>query len=396
MFIDLDDFKTVNDTLGHAVGDELLRAVTVRLSACVREQDLVARLGGDEFAVLLRGRPRAEEAAVDVARRILDAFQTPVVVGGEDMRAGLSLGVATSDHSGDRTEDLMRDADVAMYEAKEAGKGRMAVFDPAMREVLMRRHGLREELQVAIDEGDLVVQYQPIVDIATGHTYAMEALVRWNHADRGRIPPGEFIPLAEETGLVVGLGRFVLDAACREAASWPAEPGIEAPVVQVNLSALELEDDGLVSAVTDALARTGLEPRRLVLEITETLLMQDAARAVARLNALRELGVQLALDDFGTGYSSLSYLRSLPLDMLKIAKPFVDSLAIDARDEAFVRLMVELADDIGLRVVAEGIETSEQLAVLRGLGCELGQGFLFAAPVDDVGPWVRAGVPRAS
>jgi EAL domain-containing protein (putative c-di-GMP-specific phosphodiesterase class I) len=217
--------------------------------------------------------------------------------------------------------------------------------------------------------------------------------VRWKHAWRGRVPPGEFIPLAEETGLIVPLGRFVLETACRDAAHWTGNPGAPPPSVQVNLSALELEDDGLVDAVAHAIASSGIDPQRLVLEITETLLMQDADRAVRRLHALRELGVKLALDDFGTGFSSLSYLRTLPLDMVKIAKPFVDAIAVDERDKAFVRLMVDLAKTIGLSVVAEGVETIDQLKVLREVGCGLGQGYLFAAAVDDVQPWVGGIVP---
>jgi diguanylate cyclase (GGDEF)-like protein len=384
LFLDLDDFKTVNDTLGHPVGDQLLRAAARRLSGCVRRNDLVARLGGDEFAILCR--KATEQAAVDVAERALRAFQLPVSVGNHVLPVGMSVGVATRAHSGARAEDLLRDADVAMYEAKETGKGRYAVFDPEMREILMHRHGLRKELERAIAERELTVRFQPIIDLASGETRAMEALVRWRHPTRGLIAPGEFIPLAEETGLIVPLGRFVLEESCRRAQAWNTSgPPLS---VQVNLSARELEDEQLIDTVTSALSQAGIDPRRLVLEITETLLVRDAEKGSSTLNALRDVGVRLALDDFGTGYSSLSYLRNLPLDVLKIAKPFVDDIASSRADAAFVRLIVELAGAVGLMVIAEGIESAEQLEVLQRLGCDLGQGFLYAEPLEDEAPWV--------
>jgi len=298
--------------------------------------------------------------------------------------ASLAWYIATTEHSGPRAEDLLRDADVAMYQAKEAGKARYAIFDPAMREEILRRHDLKDELFHAIQAGDLLVQYQPIVDMATGDTASVEALVRWQHPERGRVPPGAFIPLAEETGLIVPLGRFVLGRACRQAAAWaPVGPGGLPPKVHVNLSALELEDASIVETVREALERSGLAPDRLILEITETLLVQDAVRGAATLDRLRSLGVGLALDDFGTGYSSLSYLRSLPLDMLKIAKEFIDELETNREDEAFVRLIVGLAKTIGLTVVVEGIETAEQGRIVRALGTDLAQGYLYSRPVDE-------------
>jgi diguanylate cyclase (GGDEF)-like protein len=386
LFIDLDDFKTVNDTLGHAIGDQLLRAAARRLSGCTRSGDLVARLGGDEFAVLCRHPNEPERAGVDVAQRILDAFEVPISVGSHLLPVRLSVGVATSEHSGGRTEHLLRDADVAMYEAKEAGKARYAVFDPAMREVVVRRHGLRKELERALARGELDVRFQPIINLEAGETEAMEALVRWDHPERGVLGPAEFIPLAEETGLIVQVGRFVLEEACHRAQLW-SQPG--APLsVHVNLSARELEDERLISTVAAVLKETALEPGRLVLEITETLLVRDAERGATTLNGLRDLGVRLALDDFGTGYSSLSYLRTLPLDVLKIAKQFVDGIAVDEADTAFVRLIIELAGTIGLTVVAEGIESAEQLNVLKRLGCDQGQGFLYARPLAEELPWL--------
>jgi diguanylate cyclase (GGDEF)-like protein len=389
LFIDLDDFKTVNDTLGHPVGDQLLRAAARRLSGCVRSDDLVARLGGDEFAVLCRRPNEPRLAGVDVAKRVLDAFQVPISVAGHVLPVRLSVGVATSTHSGGRPEDLLRDADVAMYEAKETGKGRYAVFDPEMRDVVVRRHGLHKELERALGSRELTVYFQPIMDLDSGETRAMEALVRWQHPTRGTLPPSEFIPIAEETGLIVPLGRFVLEESCRRAQAWSTA---RRPLsVQVNLSARELEDERLIDTVTDVMSHTGIDPHRLVLELTETLLVRDAEKGSTTLNALRDVGVRLALDDFGTGYSSLSYLRTLPLDVLKIAKQFVDDIAVSNADATFVRLIVELAGTVGLTVIAEGIESADQLEVLRSLGCNQGQGFLYAPALADEGQWVGGG-----
>jgi diguanylate cyclase (GGDEF)-like protein len=391
MFIDLDDFKGVNDALGHPVGDQLLKGVAARLVRSVRRDDVVARLGGDEFAVLVRRPERVASFAAELAERTLQAFSLPVAAGERMLDVGLSIGIATSQHSRSHSEELLRDADVAMYEAKEGGKGRYAVFTPAMRDHIVRHHDLKAQLQRAIDERELLVQYQPIIDLATGEAVAVEALVRWNHPDRGRIPPGEFIPLAEETGLIVPLGRYVLEEACAQVTR--RHPELK---VQVNLSAIELEHPDLIATVAGVLDRTGIAPERLVLEVTETLLVKDAGRGGQTLQQLRDLGVQLALDDFGTGYSSLSYLRSLPLDTLKIAREFVEGLAISEHDAAFVRLIVGLAKTVGLKVVAEGIETRAQLDRLREIGCDLGQGFYFAAPLDVEADWLAHGEPALS
>jgi diguanylate cyclase (GGDEF)-like protein len=386
LFIDLDDFKTVNDTLGHAVGDQLLLAAGRRLSRCIRGGDLVARLGGDEFAILCRPPNGPKRAGVDVAKRVLNAFEVPISVAGQLLSVRLSVGVATSADSGELPEDLLRDADVAMYEAKETGEGRYAVFDPAMREGVVRRHGMRKELERALEQRELTVCFQPIVDLQSGQTRAMEALVRWRHPARGYLLPTEFIPLAEDTGLIVPLGRFVLEEACRRAQAW-SSPGRPLSV-QVNLSARELENEHLIDTVTTVMRETGIDPRRLVLEITETLLVRDAERGATTLEGLRDVGVRLALDDFGTGYSSLSYLRALPLDVLKIAKEFVDGIAISAEDTAFVRLIVELAGTVGLTVIAEGIESADQLKMLQRLGCDQGQGFLYAPALANERAWV--------
>ena len=390
MVIDLDDFKGVNDTFGHPIGDELLRAVAARLAESGGPTDVVARLDGDAFAVLVRSRSDIERRVVELAERTVHAFDLPVMAGSQLLDVSLSIGLATSRHSHTNAEGLLWDANVAMYDAKEAGKRRYSVFTPAMRDSIVRRRGLRAELERAIEHRELVVQYQPIVDLVSGKTVSVEALVRWNHPRRGRIPPIEFIPLAEETGLIVPLGRYVLEEACARVVE-------RADVqVQVNLSAIELEQPDLVETIAGVIQRTGIAPGRLVLEVTETLLVKDAVRGVETLQQLRDLGVQLALDDFGTGYSSLSYLRNLPLDSLKIAREFIEGLATSDHDAAFVRLIVGLAKTVGLKVVAEGIETRAQLDMLREMGCDLGQGFYFAAPMDVDADWMNQRVGHPS
>ena len=396
LFIDLDDFKLVNDTLGHGIGDQLLCAAANRINGCVRTDALVARLGGDEFAILLGGsREAIEDLAIDVAERVVRRFRLPVSVGERMISTRLSVGIATTSHSGAVTSDLLRDADVAMYEAKSAGTGGYAVFTREMRDTVVRRHSVQEELRSGIEEDHLVLQYQPIIDLASSRIAAVEALVRWEHPERGRISPLDFVPLAESTGLIVPLGRFVLERACRQAVEWTEQGGSDVGV-QVNLSARELENPELIATVREVLEQTQLEPRRLVLEITESVMIRDAAAGGETLSALRHLGVQLALDDFGTGYSSLSYMRSLPLDSLKIAKEFTDGLGHSEEDRAFVRLIIQLARMRGLRVIAEGIEDGEQLEILRGLGCDLAQGFLLARPLDADDPLLRNAVGVAT
>jgi diguanylate cyclase (GGDEF)-like protein len=390
MFIDLDDFKGVNDTLGHPVGDQLLRGVASRLIRSVRAQDVVARLGGDEFAVLVRRASDVEHGAIELAERTLEAFALPVTAGDELLNVSLSIGIAANRHARTHAEELLRDADVAMYEAKEGGKRRFSVFTPAMRDSIVRRHDLKAELEHAIEHRELLVQYQPIVDLASGKTVSVEALVRWNHPGRGRIPPVEFIPLAEDTGLIVPLGRYVLEEACAQVSE--RHPELQ---VQVNLSAIELEHPDLLVTIADVIKRTGIAPNRLVLEVTETLLVKDAERGAETLQQLRDIGVQLALDDFGTGYSSLSYLRNLPLDSLKIAREFVEGLAFSDHDAAFVRLIVGLAKTVGLKVVAEGIETRAQLDMLREIGCDLGQGYYFSKPMDADADWLTPAAAAA-
>jgi diguanylate cyclase (GGDEF)-like protein len=380
LFIDLDDFKTFNDSFGHAAGDELLLAVADRLRDSVRPADTIARLGGDEFAVLVHETDRPDEDGVLVSERIMRAFQEPVDAASETISVHLSIGIATTRDSR-HADELIRNADLAMYRAKETGKGRFESFDLAMRDAVLKRHGLKEELQRAVERGEVVVEYQPIADLVTGEVVAAEALVRWNHPGRGRLLPIEFVPLAEETGLIVALGQHVLEQACMKVRAWQlSEPG-RTPSVHVNLSAIELRDPELSATVGAVLASAGIDPTYLVLEITESQITDEDASLTA-LHELRSMGVRLALDDFGTGYSSLSYLRALPLDIIKIAKPFVEDMARGRQESSFVRMIIDLAHALDLHVVAEGIESEDELRALRELGCELGQGFYLARPLD--------------
>ncbi|WP_051323956.1 putative bifunctional diguanylate cyclase/phosphodiesterase [Candidatus Solirubrobacter pratensis] len=389
LFVDVDDFKTVNDSLGHAVGDALLVSVAERLQRCVRPGDTVARLGGDEFAVMIPGVDDPLHDGRAVATRILREFELPVQAGAELVSVHLSLGIADSRQSGDDSDALIRNADVAMYQAKSKGKARFELFEPQMAAAILRRHDFKEELAKAIEREQMIVQYQPIVALDSGRIVAAEALVRWEHPARGLVPPVEFVPLAEETGLIVPLGRHVLREACRQARRWQdAELDGEPLRMHVNLSVAELRDPGLVDNVLGAVRDAGIDPGQLVIEITESQLL--AAASVDRFHELRRLGVKIALDDFGTGYSSLSYLHSLPLDTLKIAKPFVDGLTSGRRESSFVGMIVDLARTLELEVIAEGIETSEQLAALRELRAGLGQGYFLGRP-SAAPPRLRAG-----
>ena len=395
LFVDVDDFKIVNDSLGHAVGDALLVSVADRLRACVRPQDMVARLGGDEFAIMLPGVNDMPIDVEHVATRILRAFHGPVQAGDERLSIHLSIGIADTGQSGSDADRLIRDADVAMYQAKSAGKARVEFFDPSMAAAILRRHDMKEELAKALEREQIVVQYQPIVSLATGRISAAEALIRWEHPVRGLVPPSEFVPLAEETGLILSLGRHVLTQACLQCRRWhDADPGGEPLRVHANLSAADLRTETLVRDVAQVLDDAEIGPEQLVLEITETQLLDDATDSAARFEELRALGVRIALDDFGTGYSSLSYLHSLPLDALKIAKPFVDALTAGGREAGFVGMIIDLARTLELEVIAEGIETSAQLEALREMGAELGQGFLLGRPsVPLPGPLQRPSAP---
>jgi diguanylate cyclase (GGDEF)-like protein len=380
LFVDLDRFKVVNDSLGHSAGDALLEAVAERLRAVVRAGEMVARLGGDEFAILLEGEDATATHAVRVARRVGAALREPFFVADHEVTISASIGIASGCEA---APDLLRDADVAMYRAKSSGKGKYRVFEPAMHADALARLELDAALRHAVDRDELVVHYQPIVDLADGRTVAVEALVRWQHPERGMVSPGEFIPIAEETGLIADIGTWVLREACRQVAAWQADgaPGAPPLLLSVNVSGRQLSDPGLADLVCATVAETGLAPNSLILELTETVLMQDIRLSVAQLHALKGRQVQIAIDDFGTGYSSLQRLQSFPIDILKIAKPFVDELADQPDTAILARAIADLSRNLALDTIAEGIEGPLQWQRLRDFGCRLGQGFLFSRPL---------------
>ncbi len=380
MFIDLDDFKTVNDSLGHQAGDIVLVEVAHRLANTIRPTDTVARFGGDEFAVLLDGVEGSDEAAM-IADRLLYDLEAPCLVDGKEVYPRASIGICMSDEDllSQDAEELLRNADVAMYMAKRDEKGRYRMFEPTMHERVVERLELRSELQRALDEGQLEVYYQPVVRLNAGTNYAVEALLRWHHPTRGLIAPAHFIPLAEETGLIVPIGRWVLQQACAKGAELQAHLQ-DRLRISVNLSVKQLQADSIIDEVREALETTKLDPSSLVLEVTETVMLADADMAVQRLHALKDLGVLIAMDDFGTGYSSLSYLSRLPVDILKMDRSFLGG-GID--DRGLAAAIMAIGDRLGLEVVAEGIERSDQISSLQSLGFELGQGFLFARPMPS-------------
>jgi diguanylate cyclase (GGDEF)-like protein len=378
LFLDLDRFKLVNDRLGHATGDCLLVAVAKRLQQSVRRGDLVARLGGDEFTVLLTGLADAA-AAEQITAGLVAALEAPFVLDGQEVAVTASVGVAIAEPEQPTTPvDLLHDADVAMYQAKARGKARYELFVPAAGDGVRERAALIADLRLAT-EGEIQLVYQPVIDLATGRIVAAEALARWEHPDYGGVPPERFIPLAEETGLIVPLGRRLLDEACRQGATWQAMLPTP-PVVAVNLSPCQFQYPGLVDDVGEVLRATGLRPDLLALEITEGAMIGTVGEAMATLRQLKGLGVKLAIDDFGTGYSSLAYLQRLPFDQLKVDRQFVAGLGRTTGDEAIVTAVVGMAGTLGLAVVAEGVETAEQATWLRAVGCPLGQGFYFGRP----------------
>jgi diguanylate cyclase len=378
LFIDLDGFKSINDRYGHGVGDKLLMQVGHRLHDSVRAHDTPSRIGGDEFAVLLEGYPD-EIAAAAVAERILTAVREPMNFHGREMRIDASVGIALA-ADGDKAEDLLRNADAAMYVAKKEGRGRYQVYDARAHQTVLERLDLVAELKHAIDLHEFELHYQPIVSLDGGRITGVEALIRWRHPSRGMLAPLNFIPVAEESGLIIEIGRWILKEACREVSAWRDRIGAVPLSLSVNISGRQLQDATLVDDVRSALSESQIDPSHLVLEITETVFMDDVDVIMERLEQLKKLGVRLALDDFGTGYSSLGYLDRFPIDIIKIDKTFVDRIS-STSDDALAQAIIRLSETFKLSTVAEGIEEELQADRLAQLGCRLGQGFLFSRPI---------------
>jgi diguanylate cyclase (GGDEF)-like protein len=393
LFIDMDGFKLVNDSLGHHAGDRLLVAVAERLLACVPPGGVASRLGGDEFAVLVEVASSVE--AVELAECILLDMERPFALSGREMFITASIGIAVAEPGAMTSLDLLRSADVAMYQAKSEGRGGHSIFQPSMHDQVMRRLELEAELRRAVRGKELVLFFQPIVDLKTGRPAGIEALVRWQHPELGLVPPLDFVPMAEETGLIVPIGTWVLEEACRLFARLiRRQPAAARLVLSVNVSARQFKQADLVDVVAAALAATGLEPDHLVLEITESVLLEHTPQIAANLTGLRALGVRLAVDDFGTGYSSLGYLQRMPVNVLKIDKTFVDG--IETGGAALVRAVVNFGHSLGLESTAEGVETAEQYEQLRALGCDRAQGYLVARPLPfaELVGFVEASIAR--
>jgi diguanylate cyclase (GGDEF)-like protein/PAS domain S-box-containing protein len=386
IFIDLDNFKRVNDSLGHQSGDALLIAAAKRLTTCIRPADTAARLGGDEFVILLdQLTTQGTAEAILIAQRVLKQFEQPFSLEGKEYVVSASLGIALTEAGDSKSTSnaLLRDADVAMYRAKSAGRGRYVMFDTRMQVDVRARLDLEADLRHALERGELRMQFQPIVQLQSEGFREVEALVRWQHPTRGLVMPTDFIPIAEETGLIITIGQWVLEQACRQVAVWQAESPQGPPLqVSVNLSPRQFEHAGLIEDVERALRQSGIGPASLKLEVTEGVIMRDTEASILTLRKLKDHGIRISIDDFGTGYSSLSYLRRLPLDVLKIDRSFVQGIGQNPEDNAIVQAIISMAKSLGLSVTAEGVETNEQAALLREWSCEQAQGFLFARPLD--------------
>jgi diguanylate cyclase (GGDEF)-like protein len=381
LFLDLDRFKEVNDNLGHFAGDEMLRAVARRLEACIRPEDMVARLSGDEFAILLESITDTSDAG-RVAERIEEALSFAINLAGAEVKTSASMGIVTSSMAHDQPEQVLRSADMAMYRAKAAGRARYEMFDRAMHTDALERLQLETDLRRAVEQGEFALHYQPVVSLRSGKVTGFEALVRWQHPHRGLVHPADFIPVAEETGLIVPIGRWVLLEALQQIKEWHrSHPRREPLTIGVNLSVKQFSQPDLMDQITRALESTGAPASSLRLEITESAIIERGEAAVAILSGIRDLGVQVYLDDFGTGYSSLRYLHGLPIDSIKIDREFVSSMDSDDKNLRLVRTILTLAEIVGVRAEAEGISSSEQLRELRSLNCEQGQGYLFSAPI---------------
>jgi diguanylate cyclase (GGDEF)-like protein len=390
MCIDVDHFKNVNDSLGHSAGDAVLKCIADRLREAVRETGTVARLGGDEFGIVFTDL--APEHATKVAGQLLNAVSQPVDFHGHQLARGISIGIATSATDGDETENLLKNADLALYRAKADGRGTFRFFESDMDARAQARRALEIDLRQALAKRQFELHYQPQVDIDTGEVLALEALVRWRHPERGLIPPMEFIPLAEETGLIIGLGEWVLHQACLEATKWP-----NSVRVAVNVSPVQFRNHDLAQVVGRILTETGLPPSRLEIEVTESLLLRDAEANLKALNHLKRLGLRISMDDFGTGYSSLANLRSFPFDKIKIDRSFVSDLENNADSAAIVRAVLGLGHSLGMTTCAEGVETQEQLVRLRREGCTEVQGFYYSRPkpVDEISGLLAKGFDPA-
>jgi diguanylate cyclase (GGDEF)-like protein/PAS domain S-box-containing protein len=383
LFLDLDRFKVVNDSLGHQMGDELLKFLAERMKKLLRSSDTLARLGGDEFVILLEEFGDTQDSVM-ISERILDDLKEPFQLGDQTVFVSASIGIVSGSANYDRPEDILRDADIAMYRAKSAGKARFAVFDTVLREHAITRLELEGDLRLALGRNELKVFYQPILSLSTGKVMGFEALLRWFHPTRGLISPEDFIPLAEETGLILTIGRWVLKEACRQLVAWQAQFPAEPPLtMSINISGRQFAQPALLEQIQQIVLETGLDPRTLKLEMTESLLMENSKAAVAALNRLRDFGVQLLIDDFGMGYSALAYVQHFPIDTIKIDRIFINQMNATGNRSEIARTIIQLARELGLGIIAEGIETEDQLGRLKELECVYGQGWLFSKALSS-------------
>lgn len=385
LFIDIDRFKTINDSMGHQAGDDLLLTITKKLNALVRPNDVVARLGGDEFVILVENINDREQV-LQIAERILITLQQPMKILGQKIYTSASVGIAMGSGEYEKPEDLVRDADIAMYRAKTNGKGRFELFEEGMHTGAVSLMKLEIDLRRAYENEEFVLHYQPIVALHTNKIIGFEALVRWNHPTRGMVAPSEFIPVAEDTGLILPIGQWVLRESCRQMNEWQSRyDSSESMIISVNLSARQIERKSLIQEIAETLKVTGLSPKCLRLEITESVIMNNPEQAIVSVNQLREMGVRVSIDDFGTGYSSLGYLHKFPVDTLKVDRSFINRIGSEGENAEIVQTIITLAASLNMDVVAEGIETADQLDFLRQINCNYGQGYLYSRPVDNEG-----------